>query len=156
MSKIIKSKKHIHFHWIHFVAGLILGSYFLLSKINTLYALTNRNYLLSFIQIYLFGAFFACSFLYIFSHDKFLPMAKEIENKEKNKEKRLLHKYIHNGKLLTTVIVGTIGGPVFSALTARFLLDKNHYKYLVVILSNFLSTIITVGLAKPLVDMFGF
>lgn len=150
------TSKHHHFHWIHFFAGLVLGSYFVLSKVNLAHALLNKNAVESFLQIYTFGIFFGCLFLYIFSHENFFPFAKDIEKKEMKKEKKYLKKYINHGKILTTFIIGVIGGPVFSSLTARLLLNKNSYKYLIVIVSNLLSTVITVGLTKPFVGLFSF
>lgn len=145
----MKNKKIIHkLHWSHIMAIIVLVGYFLISKAHTIQAMRSGNILNSFIQIYLFGIFFACLFLYIFSHDKFLTFAKEIENRESKKEKKYLKKYIGHGKILATLIIGTIGGPVFSSLTARILLHDYWYKYLIVILANIPSTIITAGLAN--------
>lgn len=153
MSKV---NNKLNLHWIHFVAGLVLGSYFLLSKVNTLYALTYKNIYTTFFQIYLFGIFFACLFLFLFSHEKFFPFMKEIENREKVKERKYLRKYIKHGKVLATLLIGTIGGPIFSSLTARILLSNEWYKYFVVILANIPSTFVTVGLIKPFISVFGF
>ena len=149
MSKIIL--KHSHFHWIHLIAVFIIGGYFVLSKINLVNAMSNKNLYLSFLQIYLFGIFSACLFLYIFSHDKFFLVAKEIEREEEKKEKKYLAKYLHHGKILATFIIGAIGGPIFSSLTARLLLNHYPFKYLVIILANIPSTIITVGIAKGVI-----
>ncbi len=156
MSKIIKSKSHTHFHWIHLIAVFILGGYFVLSKVNLLNSLNRDTLAISFIQIYLFGIFFSCLFLFIFSHEKFFTFATEIEKEEKKKEQKYLKKYLHHGKVFTTFIIGMIGGPVFSSLTARLLINNYWYKYLVIILANIPSTIFTVGLAKPFVSIFGF
>mgnify|MGYP001588608166 CR=1 FL=1 len=140
------------FHWIHLMAVFILGSYFVLSKINLVNALTKETVIGSFIQLYLFGISFACLFLYIFSHEKFFPFAKDIEKQEQKKEKKFLKKYVHHGKLLGTFIIGAIGGPVFSSLTARFLLNNYWYKYLIVILANIPSTIFTLGLGRGILS----
>lgn len=136
----------VKIHWIHLIAVFILGGYFVLSKANLVNALTRETILLSFTQLYLFGIFFACLFLYIFSHEKFFPFAKEIEKKEEKKEKTYLKKYLHHGKVLATFLIGVIGGPVFSSLTARFLINNHWYKYLVVILANIPSTLFTLGI----------
>lgn len=153
--KIKNSKKRIH--WSHLMAILLLIGYFSLSKINLAHALLNENKILSFLQIYLFGIFFACLFLFLFSHDNFFPIAKEIEKEEEKKEKKYLKKYIHHGKVFATFIIGTIGGPVFSSLTARLLLNNaNITKYFIVIISNIPSTIFTVGLTNGLVKIFQF
>lgn len=154
MSKV--TRKHYHFHWIHLIAVFILGGYFVISKVNLVNALSRESLFISFIQLYLFGVFFACLFLFIFSHEKFFPIAKEIEKSEAKREKRYLKKYIHHGKVLSTFVIGVIGGPIFSALTARLLLNNYSFKYLLVILANIPSTVITVGIAHGLIQVFKF
>lgn len=155
MSKIVKNKK-FRLHWSHISAAVILTGYFLISKVHTVQAMRSGNIVNSFIQLYLFGIFFACLFLYLFSHDKFFSFAKEIEKKESKKEKKYLDKYLHHGKILGTLIIGAIGGPVFSSLTARILLNNYWYKYLIVIIANIPSTIITTGVGKSLINIFNF
>lgn len=152
MSKIIS--KHSHFHWIHLIAVFILGGYFVLSKVNLVNALTRESSLLIFLQLYLFGVFFACFFLFIFSHEKFFPFAKDIEKQEAKNEKKYLKKYLHHGKVLSTFIIGAIGGPIFSSLTARLLLNNFKLKYLVIILANIPSTIFTVGVGSGFISVF--
>lgn len=149
-------KKHSHFHWVHLLAAFILGGYFISSKVNLVHALTNESPLVSFMQIYLFGVFFACLFLYVFSHDNFFKFAKDIEKKNEKKEKRYLEKYLHHGKILATFIIGVMGGPVFSSLTARLLLNNYAFKYILIILANIPSTIITVGVSRGAIHIFGF
>ena len=146
MSKIVS--KHHHFHWIHLIAVFILGGYFVLSKVNLVNALTRETVIASFLQLYLFGIFFSCLFLFIFSHEKFFPFAKDMEREESKKEKKYLKKYLHHGKVLGTLVIGAIGGPVFSSLTARLLLNNYPFKYLLIILANIPSTILTVGIAS--------
>ena len=153
MSKIVI--KHPHFHWVHLIAVFILGAYFVLSKANLVNALTRETLILGFMQLYLFGIFFACLFLYIFSHERFFPFAKEIEREEQKKEKKYLKKYLHHGKILGTFLIGSVGGPVFSSLTARLLLNNsNLLKYFIVIIANIPSTIFTVGVANGFVKFF--
>lgn len=163
MSKVSKSwptssvkRQHHRFHWTHLFAICVLAVYFIASKINLAHALGNQNTLFVFMQIYLFGIFFACLFLYIFSHDKFFPIAREIEKEEEKKEKRYLAKYLHHGKVLATFLIGVLGGPVFSSLTARLLINDHWYKYLIIILANIPSTVITAGFGKSLVAILNF
>ena len=153
MSKVTK---HRHFHWIHLIAVFILGGYFVLSKVNLVNALTKETFILSFMQLYLFGILFACLFLFIFSHEKFFPFAKDIEKSEAKKEKQYLKKYIHHGKVFGTFVIGAIGGPVFSSLSARLLLNNYPFKYLLVILANVPSTIFTVGVSSGIIHLFNF
>lgn len=137
------STKHSHFHWVHLIAVFTLGGYFVLSKVNLIYALKNNNFISSFLQLFIFGTFFTYLFLYLFSHEKFFPFAKEIEDKEKKKEKLYLEKYIHHGKILGTFIIGIIGGPLFLSLTTRLLLSRFKYKYSFVLITSFVSTLFT-------------
>lgn len=150
MSKII-FKKH-KFHWTHLVAVIVLVGYFLLSKINLAHALLNKNLVESFLQIYIFGIFFACLFLFIFSHEKFFTFAKDMEKQEQAKEKTFLKKYIHHGKILATFVIGVIGGPVFSSLTARILLNNYPFKYFLVIIANIPSTLFTLGIGRSILS----
>lgn len=154
MSKVVV--KHSHFHWIHLIAVFILGGYFVLSKINLISALSNPNITIFFLQLFVYGTFFSYLFLFIFSHDKFFPFAHDMEKGQAEKEKKYLKKYMHHGKILATFLVGVVGGPVFSSLTARILLNNYWYKYLVVIIANIPSTILTTGLGKSLVTLFNF
>ncbi len=164
----LKNKKHKHgltsskqssankvgkLHWTHLFAIGVLALYFIASKVNLAHALGNQNMFLVFMQIYVFGIFFACLFLYIFSHDKFFPIAREIERTEEKKEKKYLEKYLHHGKVLATFLIGVLGGPVFSSLTARLLINDHWYKYLIIILANIPSTIITAGFGQSLVTI---
>lgn len=157
MQKKLKNRSIKHrLHWTHFVAVAVLIGYFTLSKVNTVHALMRSNIIESFLQLYLFGIFFACLFLYIFSHEKFFPFAKEIEKNEEKKEKSYLKKYLHHGKIFGTFVIGAIGGPVFSSLTARLLLNNYAFKYFLVILANIPSTILTVLATQGLISFFRF
>lgn len=150
MSKV---NKKLNLHWIHFVAGLVLGSYFLLSKVNTLYALTNKNYLTSFLQLFIYGLIFSYIFYFIFSHDNFFAFAKEIEKKEQKKEKKYLNKYLHHGKVIATFLIGIVGGPVFLALTLRLLINNYRHKYIFIFITCFFSTLITFFLGKGILKL---
>lgn len=151
----LKYKKH-KLHWVHLFAVLILGSYFLLSKVNIVHALTQENIIVSFLQLYLFGTCFGLFLLYILSHEKFFPVAKEIEKEEEKNEKKFLKKYLHHGKILATFLIGIVGGPVFSSLTARILLNKFYYKYMIIVLTNIPSTALTIGITRGFIHFFNF
>lgn len=153
LRKVINSKKS-RFHWVHLIAVFILGSYFVLSKVNLVNALTRDNLVNSFFQMFIFGLFFTYLFLYLFSHENFFPFAKEIENKEKSKEEKLLKKYIHHGKVIGTFLIGLVGGPVFLSLTTRLLLNNFRYKYVFIFITILISTFIIFSISTGLVRAF--
>lgn len=141
----------VKIHWTHFMAVGLLALYFIVSKVNLAHAFLKDDLISTFIQLFIFGTVFSFLFLYIFSHEKFFPVAKEIEKEEEKKEKKYLAKYIHHGKILATFLIGVIGGPVFSSLTARLLINNLWYKYMVVVFANIPSTFITVAIAKGVI-----
>jgi len=145
---------NLKLHRIHLIAVFILGSYFVLSKINLVHALSNPNFVISFLQLFIFGIFFSYLFLYIFSHEKFFPFAKELEEKEKPKENIYFRKYLHHGKVLGTFIIGVIGGPIFLSLTVRLLLYRFKHKNLLVLLTIFVSTLFIFFVGKELTSIF--
>lgn len=151
-----KKKVKSGFHWIHLFAILILGGYYFISKVNLVHALSQKTFLMSFFQLFVFGSFFSLLFLYIFSHDKFFPLARELERTEAKKEKKFLKKYFHHGKIFATFLIATVGGPVFSSLTARILLNNLASKYFIVFLANIPSTILALSLGRGIVQLVHF
>ena len=77
---------------------------------------------------------------------------KEVEKEEKGKERIFLSRYLHHGKIAATLIIAAIGGPIFAALTIRLILSKYKYQLALVAIGNIISTLITVGIAKGLLD----
>jgi len=143
--KLIKS--------IHIKTTVILIIYLLLSHFILITSLANKNIFISFLIPLLFGVISSVTFLYLFSHEDFFHFIKNLENKEKENEKKYLKKFMHFGKILTCILISLIGGPIFLALTARFLFPKSHYKYQIVIISNTIATIILIASAKSFLRM---
>lgn len=141
-------------HWVHLFAVFILGSYFFISKVNLAHAFLRNSPIYTFLQLFIFGTIFSYIFLYLFSHESLFPFAKDIEKKEEEKERSYLKKYLHHGKILAASIIGTIGGPLFLSLTIRFLLNKYRYKYILVFVVSFVSTLVTFLLGKGILDAF--
>lgn len=152
MPKIIKSKNKLH--WSHLMAVGVLAFYFIISKVNLAHAFLNNNIVNTFIQLFAFGTVFSFVFLYIFSHEKFFPFAKEIEKKEEAKEKSYLKKYLKHGKIIATFLIGVIGGPVFLSITTRLLLNDFRFRYLFVAITSFVSTAVTLSAGKGLFLIF--
>lgn len=150
--KVYKSKFKLRklIHPVHLIALLVLTLYTVLSKLNMLNAISRDNIFYAFMQMFVFGTFFTYLFLYLFSHEKFFPFAKEIEDKNKQKEKSLLKKYLHHGKIAGTFLVGLVGGPIFLSLTIRFLLNKFKYRYIFIFITSFVSTALTYAISKGL------
>jgi len=135
---------------IHVIAVLILAVYYSISKMVFITTIVNPNLFVYFFGPYFFGATASVIFLYVFSHEEFFSFAKEIEKKNMKKEKKLLHRFKHHGKIASTLAIATVGGPVFSALTTRLLLNNFRHKYLLVFIGNIPATILGVGIAKVL------
>lgn len=151
-----KRKQHKKLHWVHLLAVLVLVAYYMVSKVNLVNALSKQSIVESFLQLFAFGGLFSVLFLYIFSHDKFLPFARDLERTQQKKEKKYLKKYLHHGKILATFIISAVGGPVFSALTARFLLNNLSGKYFIVLLANAPSTLLALTLGRGIVHFVNF
>lgn len=76
---------------------------------------------------------------------------KEVEEVEKRKEKKLIKKFLQHSKVLTALVITTIGGPMFGALTIRLLLPKYKYQIAFLVIGNIFSTILSVSIAKGIV-----
>lgn len=151
--KVIKKHK-LKIHWTHLFAVGLLTAYFVMSKVNLAHAFLKDDLISTFVQLFTFGTIFSFVFLYIFSHEKFFPFAKEIEKREEEKEKSYLKKYIKHGKMIATFIIGVVGGPVFLSLTTRLLLNGFRFRYLFVLVTSFVSTLFTLGAGSGLFYIF--
>ena len=151
MSKKIRQK--FRFKAIHLQAVLVLILYNIISKANLAHALIRNSFVVSFLQVYGFGILATFAFLYLFSHEDFFTFAKEIEKKEEKGERKYLHKFKHLGKILATFLIGSIGGPIFLALTLRIFFHKHSLKYLLIILVIFISTLFGFGLLKGSINL---
>ena len=147
----MSKKRKINFkHRIYLHAAIALAIYYTFSRIIFIGSLVSPSLLVNFAGPAIYGATASVIFLYIFSHEQFFAFAKVIEKKEKKAEDKWLKKFEHHGSAVTTALVGTIGGPIFGALTARFLLadHSNAYKYILLILTSIPSTLFSMGMAK--------
>ncbi len=154
MAKRYKKIKKPLLRKVHFQAFLFLIIYTILSKTIFIKSVTLSSVALSFFIPYVYGVVAGVIFLYLFNHEDFFHFMKDVEKKEEKKEKGLLKKYLHYGKILSTLIIATVGGPVFSALTIRFLLNRFWYKYLILAVGNIASTAMGVALAKGVIYVF--
>lgn len=151
MSK--KGRPKFRFRWIHLQAVLVLILYNIISKANLAHALIRNTFLVSFLQVYGFGILATFAFLYLFSHEDFFTFARELERNEERGEKKYLYKFKHLGKLFATFLIGSIGGPIFLALTLRIFFHKHSVKYLLIFLVIFISTLFGFGLLKGSINL---
>lgn len=140
------------FRPIYLKAAAALLIYSILSKAVFASSLIRSNLIESLLYPMVFGMVSSCVFLYIFSHDDFIKIAKEIEKKEERSEKSWLKRMRHTSKIVSTLIIGTLAGPILSAFTTRILLINYKYKYPLVVFINIPSTLFSVGLAKELIS----
>lgn len=149
MSKKVRQK--FKFKTIHLQAVLVVILYNIISKANFAHALIKSPFLLSFLRVYAFGVIATFAFLYLFSHEDFFQFARDLEKSEKQNEKKYLKKFNHYGKIFGSVLIGSIGGPIFLALTLRLFFHNHNIKYTLIFLVIFISTLISFGLLKGLI-----
>lgn len=138
---------------IHLQTLLIIIIYLLISKVVFVKFVVGPNLPLSFLGPFVYGSISSIIFLYLFSHEDFFHFIREVEKSEKKKENKYLKKYKHYGKIAVVIIIGVIGGTIFAALTTRLLLMNYRYKYLILLISMFLSTILSVGIVKGVISL---
>jgi len=140
---------------VHLEALVLVVFYLFFSKVFLVHSAFSKNNLLTFLIPFVYGSLAGLVFLYLFSHEDFFPVAREIEKEEEKKEEKWLKKLRHRGKLFTSLVIGAFGGPIPGALFVRLLLHKHNfwYKYSIVVFSDLISTVISLGLAKGLVKV---
>jgi hypothetical protein len=149
----VKAKKNF-FRWVYLETIAVLIAYFLLSNFILVGSVTHANVWVSFLVPLVFGVGSSCIFLYLFSHQDFWHFIKNLESQEKKQEKKYLAKFKNYGKIFTCILVSAIGGPIFLALTVRFLFSEKENRYLIAIISNIVSTLLIVAAAKGFLGIF--
>lgn len=147
---IFKNKKGSSnfFRDVHLQALIFLIFYSLISKTIFIKSISHPSLWINFLAPYFFGVFAGMVFLYLLKHEDFFHFMKDVEKREEKKEKKFLKKYLHHGKILATLIIATLGGPIFAAITIRLILPRYKYSLLLICIGNITSTIFTVGLSK--------
>lgn len=139
---------------VHIFAILLIVVYSVVAKYLYFRALYHTNLMTTYVIPYIYGVLATITFLFLFSHSDFFHFVKEIEKAENKKERALLRKFLHYGKLLATVIIGVVGGPIFLALTIQLLLKQFSHKYLLILFTILVALIVSVGLVKKLIGLF--
>lgn len=146
------SKVKNFFKPVHFQAILFLLVYNIISKTIFVKAIIANSILINFFVPYIFGILSGWLFLYLLKHQDFFHFMKEVEKEEDGKEKALISRYLHHGKMLATLIIASVGGPIFGALTVRLLLPKYRHGVFLIAIGNIFSTLISVAFAKGIVS----
>lgn len=133
---------------VHAHAILFLFLQFIFSNLIFIGLVSHSNNYVSYIGPFVFSIVSSFVFLYLFSHKDFFKFMGVIEKEEKGKEKGYISDFIRYGKYITCILISQVGGPVFLALTIRFLFSKDQNRYLIALISTIGSTIIGVAIAK--------
>lgn len=133
---------------VHLEAIAILIVYFIVSNFVFLVSVANASIYISFFVPLLFGVLSTFVFLYLFGHNDFFHFIINFEKEEKGNEKKYLNRFKHFGKIITCILISAIGGPIFLALTVRFLFSESKKRYLIALISTLISTIFSVAFAK--------
>jgi|WetSurMetagenome_2_1015567.scaffolds.fasta_scaffold33719_2 hypothetical protein len=136
------------FRLVHLEALAVLAVYFIVSNYVLVSSVANESMWISFLGPLLFGIAASFAFLYLFGHQDFFHFIRKFEDEEMGKEKKYLNRFKHLGKILACVLVSGIGGPIFLALTVRFLFSEKENRYLMVLISTLISTLVIVAFAK--------
>lgn len=136
------------FRWIHLEAIVVIVAYLVISNIVLVSSVANNSLWVSVLVPIVFGAVSGCAFLYLFSHEDFFHFIKKIEKEEEKKEKKYLKQFRQWGRMVASVLISALGGPIFLALTVRFLYNEKEERYKIVLIANLISTLIIVAMAK--------
>jgi|SRR3989344_3571944 len=118
-----------HLHWVHLQAvGLWIG-YSVLTKILLGSQVASADLVRAYATTAVFGIAFSVTFLYLFSHERFFKFMREVELKAKKKEEGWIRRLKHAGKVLTTLVIGAFGSPLYIALVMRLFWPRSKYRY---------------------------
>lgn len=143
----VKAKKGF-FRLVHLEAVAILVVYFIVSNFVLVSSVANSSLYVSFLVPLLFGVVSTFVLLYLFGHKDFFHFIRDFEKEEKGNEKKYLERFKHFGKIIICILVSGVAGPIFLAITVRFLFSKHENRYLIGFVSTLISTTFLVALAK--------
>jgi len=104
-------------------------SYSIVGKIIFINAVLWRSTIVAYVIVILFSILFSVVFLYIFSHEDIFKFAKVIEKMEMKKEKKWLDRFSRFHRIVSIVLIGTLFGPLFLALTVKLLIPESKLIY---------------------------
>lgn len=142
--------KNSIFRLVYFQTVIALTAYFLISNFVFLGSVAYTNIYISFFVTLVFGVLSSFVFLYLFGHKGFFPFIGKFEREEEGNEKKYLDKFIRYGRIAACILVSAVGGPIFLALTIRFLFLESENRYLMAFVSTLISTVFMIAFAKGL------
>lgn len=140
------------FRPLHLETLAFLIIYFVFSSFILVKSAIYSNIYISYAAPIVFGAASGFVFLYLFSHNDFFHFIGNLEKEERRTEKGYLGKFKKYGKFAACIIISAVGGPIFLALSVRFLFSKSENRYLILFFCTIASTIIVVAFARGLVS----
>lgn len=93
------------------------------------------------------------AYLYFFLHEDRFKFIRIIKNKKIKAEKKLIHRFIRFGSMLTALTIGFVAGPLFAALTIAILLSDYKYRYWYVIIISTLSVSVSFCIARGIIHI---
>lgn len=138
---------------IHLETIVFIVLYFVVSNFVFIRSVAHPNLYFAYLIPLIFGVASTCIFLYLFSHQDFFNFIKDLEKAESKQEKKYLHRFQRFGKILACFIIAFVAGPLFLALTVRFLFKQTDNRYLIACIINFMVTIVMVSFAKGFIGL---
>ena len=143
-----KFRLKFFFRPVYLQTAVVLIAYYFISNFVFVSSVAHANILVSFFTPLIFGTLSSFAFLYLFAHKDFFHFMTRFEREGRVKEGKYLNKFRHYGKILACVFVSTAGGPIFLALTIRFLFLEKENRYFIAFISTLIPTLIMVAFAR--------
>lgn len=138
---------------VHLQALVFLILFYIFNNGVFLSLVANPNLYVSILGPFVFGIASGFIFLYLFSNKDFFSFMGVLEKDQRKKEKGYLAKFLKYGKIIACILVSQFGGPIFLALTVRFLFPRSANRYLIVFISTVVTTLFGVLLARGILSL---
>ena len=113
----------------------------------------SQSFIEAYIPPFIYGIASTIFFLYVFSHDDVIKVAKYLEEKERKAERAWLKRFAKAGKVGATALIGMLLGTILFALSIKLLLPKYRYKYILIFIVIAISTFYYVAVLKGAVHI---
>lgn len=128
----------------------IFVAFIVISYLITFYCLAHPNIIFGSISLIFFNSLSSLIFIYLFNHQNSFPAIKNIELSNQKKQKKYLKRFLKFGKIIATILMGLIGGPILLSLSIKLLFHQHQYQNTIIIsiLTNIIFIIISKGLLQ--------